>query len=144
MEGKLEPVHNAIVWQSSSWFKWCFPWVSLVRSNIFNLQWNLFCNTHACCCYSAISDLPSSNMHVCMLRLEEKINVHFRRKEILKKIFWIVWICVSVSEAAVVKWWNYVLSTKRACLVKGLKYKMCWSSVHSPLYKLDTTRDNST
>ena len=25
MEGKLEPVHNAIVWQSSSWFKWCFP-----------------------------------------------------------------------------------------------------------------------
>ena len=50
------------------------------------LQCNLFCNTHACCCYSAISDLPSSNMHACMLRLEEKIKVHFRRKIMLKDL----------------------------------------------------------
>ena len=47
----------------------------------------------------------------------------------LKKIFGFVWICVSISEAAVVKLRNYVLSTKRACLVKGLKYKMCCSKV---------------
>ena len=42
--------------------------VSLVRSNIVSLQCNLFSNTHACCCYSAISVLPSSNTHACMLR----------------------------------------------------------------------------
>ena len=42
-------------------------------------------------------------MHACMLGLEEKIKVYFRRKIMLKKMFRIVWVCVSISGASVVK-----------------------------------------
>ena len=75
---------KSVLWKANSTLYSLELNASCLTSSL--LQCNLFCNTHACCCYSAISDLPSSNMHACMLRLEEKIKVHFRRKIMLKDL----------------------------------------------------------